>query len=242
MDGKPDFSKIEQFIVAVSLGYLVERFTKWADTLQGYFISFGISIPYPVAAVIVITILALIFLRTASFLWDIVPKFWDRAIRSLKIPNPFNIQLNSGSIHNNVFTLKFKCTEWKYLLHKINVFVYTPVLYTRNDLPQTKEFFAWRNIGKVPMRVGKTYEIDFIQFDLEKNLFWFKLDNIEQEKFRFPGKLSRQINVEVVFISSVGNKQLASARRFFNVITTFQEPNDISAEMKNEIPVWEIEA
>src|SRR5574341_779586 len=202
-------------------------------------IGFSHALFYTVATLIIIFVLGIlqsILIR----IWEIIKNQWEKFTDWSRIPSPACIHLYSGSVYDNVFTLRFKCTEWRYLFHRIKVSISTPVLYARSDLSQTKEYFSWRNVNEARMKTDEIYEVDLIEFDEDEKIFWFKADNIEEEKYKFPGKLGRQINVEVTFIRPIDNKELVTVRRFFFVDTTLRSKKDISAEIKNEVPIWQI--
>ena len=183
---------------------------------------------------------SLLIVQVLIVLFSVIRKAWNKVIVWNRKPNPKNLHLYSGSVYGDVFTLKFRCAEWRYPFSKIQVFAYAPVLYLQSETNNISlEFKGWRDVDQRKMSMWKTYEVDLIQFDSEKKIFWFKAGSTEKKRFQGPGIFRGEIDIAIIIL---GTKYEAepTIRKFF-IKATYLGENKISAEVKNQIPVEIIE-
>lgn len=88
-------------------------------------------------------------------------------------PSPNNLRVYPGSLHGNIYTLKFRSTEWRYpFTARIAQAAYIPTV-------EGKELgmFEWRGFEKLvyaPIKRFRFHEINFIEVDEKDHSFWIK--------------------------------------------------------------------
>lgn len=117
----------------------------------------------------------------------ITPKFIDKITHWTINPKTKNLHLYSGSIKNDIFTLKFVSTEWRYLFNESKVFINVPPLvHIPNNPNHSTQKLKWTrqdNLQALKIKRFIPYEVNFLKLDPEKNEFW--IDNKDNEGFRF---------------------------------------------------------
>lgn len=84
-------------------------------------------------------------------------------VKKIKEPSKKNLSVRSGSLHGNIFTLKFKNTEWRYPSAKCFVHV---------GMANSLNFLTWRetkDFRPFPVKRFKEYEFDFVKVNKEGN-------------------------------------------------------------------------
>lgn len=193
---KPNFEKVEQAAVAFCLTYISGVIVSYLDALQGY--CTPLRIPCNITTAILATFMFIFFLRIVAFSWEAIPKAANRGNLWIRHPKGDNLHLFSGSLHDDIFTLRFISLEWRYPLKKNEVFVNVPHLVPihkkSNSSGQKLEWTEKDNSKPLQAKRFIPYEVDFLKLDAKKNVFWIK--NKDNEKFKFPpGKYGFEIQI-----------------------------------------------
>lgn len=102
-------------------------------------------------------------------------------------PESKNLHLRPGTLHENIFTLRFKDTEWRYFLNQTNVFVNIQSLVSMGtDIPDGGKNLEYKEtLTTEPIFIKRLvpYEFNFLQIDKNDNKFWIKTENAERFKF-----------------------------------------------------------
>lgn len=108
----------------------------------------------------------------AAVAYDLAKHYtlYQRVLDFFIVPNHKALQINSGKLHGNVFTLKFKSNEWRYLFYKTNAFATIPSM-ARLTILENIEWSNTRKTEPIFIKRFKSYELNFIEVDAEHNKF-----------------------------------------------------------------------
>jgi hypothetical protein len=233
---KPKFQEIWKWGIIATLTFILGVAMNDIEKLQiglKYFWILSLAISFFLSLAIV------------EVIWILAPKFTEW----IKTPNPKNLHLYPGSLHGDIFTLKFISTEWRYLFHKTNVFVNTQSLVPMGaDLPDGGKNIESREQKTTEPIFAKRFvahEFNFLQIDEKKNRFWVNTENNEQFKFS-PGEYGFKIGVAAsVFgnfkvknksLNSIGIKDIGfkHIRREIYLIVNYKSHDQISLKITNK--------
>jgi hypothetical protein len=108
----------------------------------------------------------------AAVVFDLSKQYslYQRVLDFFTIPNHKALQISSGKLRDKIFTLKFKNTEWRYLLHKTNAFATVPSM-ARITILENLEWSSTRKTEPIFINRFRSYELNFVEVDAKRNKF-----------------------------------------------------------------------
>jgi hypothetical protein len=106
----------------------------------------------------------------AAVVYDLSKHFslYQRVLDFFIVPSHKALQINSGKLRGEIFTLKFKSIEWRYLFRKTNAFATIPSM-ARLTILENLEWSNTRNTKPIFIKRFKSYELNFIEVDANRN-------------------------------------------------------------------------
>ena len=98
------------------------------------------------------------------------------------VPNKKSLHVFSGSLRKNIFTLKFKYVEWRYLFKKTDAHITIPSML-RVAIMENLEWREPKTTSPVFIKRFKSYEINFIRIDPENNKFYIITNSDKNPEF-----------------------------------------------------------
>ena len=122
-----------------------------------------------------------------------------------------NIQTHSGFLLNNIFTLIFISTEWRYLFRETKAFVNIDPFVDDHNPSYLHDKFEWRN-KKIasPTKIKRfvPYVLNFLEIDPKRNEFWIKTRR--NKNYKFPcGEYGFEIEVvQNIYMDKINAKSV----------------------------------